>query len=1014
MINTSNEYKEYLAADKRAWIEVAEVHFKDDPTILTLTNENFWNNGFTIEDAVSSDSNFEIGCAIVNKASFIINNLYGDYDDYDFTDAEISIKVNLALSSRTEILNKGTFIVNKATYYNGIISLECYDKMTLLDRLYSESQLQYPASLLTIVRNACSMCDVVFASQTFPHNDYIVESAPEKDSTTFREVVAWAAQIAGCFARFNNNGQLEFKWYDQEAISSVDTPSNRRHEITQFYGAPHVSLDPVIITGINIEVNVDNGIQTYSSGTNDYSLTISSNPFITTNTANQVLNWLAAQLIGFRFYQANFSHSSDPSIEAGDVAVLIDRNNNKFPVVISRTVFKYGAAQSSVSAAQTPARNIAARVGVETKNYVEVKKRLSNAETDMETMYNDLSHRIDDIDAGGLYSTKQTTSSGNIYYLHNKPTLAESNIVWKMNSEAWAVSTDGGTTWNAGMTVDGDVIARILSARGVNASWIDAGTLTVMKPDGTQTFVADMNSGSVSIVADYLRIMNNGTPQTVGQIARDAATMVVDNVKIGGVNMLRGTNTTIALSKNGLWEKDEWAKVDDSMYEPFQNVLVNDAPNNNIRRGWDAIPEEAPDGLGGIYFPVDYGLWQRKVPVYKGKPYVMSCYVKGKGTLWFKIGYDTVKSYKFNVNYKGWTQVYWKFNMDAAYITDSLTNVAFTAEVTSSHLYICGMKLEQSTTVTDWSEAPLYLYDYTVDMLKDYEATLTQEKLLEKLTNNFKNQGVYLNNGLLYINASYIKSGSLDANFIRAGVIQDKKGKNVWNLDNGAMSLNLQKLTVEVTKNGKKSTIAVTPTSFRTTANGPLSWEATNSKLTKEGVLTVKGAIFQGNVQCDRYVSNQIRESIKVGTGNVDIYYQKKFLGRLGALSNSHWKTAQGKALQGVGFTLGKNATFFTIFDEGTMNSYGFWDKNPILMYAKSNFDKTEGGVTKGAINIYKNVDLHNFSLNNMKFNGKAGITGTFWFHAPKDIRSNGTISRYKKDAKMTFNHGILVSAQWA
>ena len=53
------------------------------------------------------------------------------------------------------------------------------------------------------------------------------------------------------------------------------------------------------------------------------------------------------------------------------------------------------------------------------------------------------------------------------FNLHDKPTLAESQAIWKMTSEAWGVSTDGGQTWNGGMTVDGDTIVRILTAVGL-------------------------------------------------------------------------------------------------------------------------------------------------------------------------------------------------------------------------------------------------------------------------------------------------------------------------------------------------------------------------------------------------------------------------------------------------------------------------------------------------------------------------------------------------------------------
>ena len=71
--------------------------------------------------------------------------------------------------------------------------------------------------------------------------------------------------------------------------------------------------------------------------------------------------------------------------------------------------------------------------------------------------------------AVGFYTTEETDSAGGkIFYMHNKPTLAESSMAWKMTSEAMAVSTtkdvNGNFIWSSGITVNGDVIARILNA----------------------------------------------------------------------------------------------------------------------------------------------------------------------------------------------------------------------------------------------------------------------------------------------------------------------------------------------------------------------------------------------------------------------------------------------------------------------------------------------------------------------------------------------------------------------
>ena len=57
--------------------------------------------------------------------------------------------------------------------------------------------------------------------------------------------------------------------------------------------------------------------------------------------------------------------------------------------------------------------------------------------------------------------------------------------------------------------------------------------------------------------------------------------------------------------------------------------------------------------------------------------------------------------------------------------------------------------------------------------------SLTQQQIFNKLTNNGQLQGIYMQDGLLYINGTYIK----------AGIITDNVGKNYWNLNTGEFRL---------------------------------------------------------------------------------------------------------------------------------------------------------------------------------------------------------------------------------
>lgn len=79
--------------------------------------------------------------------------------------------------------------------------------------------------------------------------------------------------------------------------------------------------------------------------------------------------------------------------------------------------------------------------------------------------------------------------------------------------------------------------------------------------------------------------------------------------------------------------------------------------------------------------------------------------------------------------------------------------------------------------------------DSADSVISKMDDELTQEAIFNKLTNGGDTQGIYLSGGHVYLNASYIKSGYLSANIIRAGIIQDKYGNNFWDLGSGHMEV---------------------------------------------------------------------------------------------------------------------------------------------------------------------------------------------------------------------------------
>ena len=69
------------------------------------------------------------------------------------------------------------------------------------------------------------------------------------------------------------------------------------------------------------------------------------------------------------------------------------------------------------------------------------------------------------------------------------------------------------------------------------------------------------------------------------------------------------------------------------------------------------------------------------------------------------------------------------------------------------------------------------------------DESLGQKSVFDRLTNNGQLQGLFMENGKLFANASYVKSGVLDANLVKAGVLTDKKGLQYWDMTTGEFRL---------------------------------------------------------------------------------------------------------------------------------------------------------------------------------------------------------------------------------
>lgn len=551
MRNLSTEFKEQQNSGNRNYLKYADFTFTDGST-LSITDKDLWSNGFKFEDAVSQNGSFDIGAAIINKLTLQINNFSGKYTDYIWDGARVVCYIGLELSTGIEKIRICTMTVTDAPYQStAIISLTCEDSMRLFDRDYSDSKLTYPATRLQIIQNACEVCGVTLQSTRFDNDDFVIQNRPDDSSITFRQVIAWVAQMGCQWAKCDEYGRLCFGWYEREVPDNfydlVETPWKdvEGNDILDTTGEQIITimqtgitaiqtngftpwLYDVEITGIKVTEYVENSSQneakTYQSGKSGYVIEISDNKLIQEGTGEKICQIIADRCVGLKFRPFTTGALTNIAWEAGDTIAISDRNGKQYKSFLTSVTLNPGAFEQLECSAKSVSRNKQKQYSLNQQVQAENKKNLKDERTAREKALEELSQRL--AESSGTYTTVETKPDGsNIYYLHNKPQLSDSDIIWKMTAEAWAVSTDGGQHWNGGMTVDGDVIARILTATGINADWINTGTIKAIDKDGNTTFLVDVTTGRVIINADSIQIKG----KDVNAIAKEKAETEVNN-----------------------------------------------------------------------------------------------------------------------------------------------------------------------------------------------------------------------------------------------------------------------------------------------------------------------------------------------------------------------------------------------------------------------------------------------------------------------------------------------------
>lgn len=521
MKNVSNEFKNIIKSGG-PFYAYASITLKNGEKLVLDSENDFFisGNGYS-EDG---GNGFPLGSALSKSIILVIDNLDERYSNYDFYYAQISLHTEADVSSGKERLLEGTFTVLEPTAVGDTIELVGYDDMHKADIDFS-SNLSYPTTAGQLLREVCNTCDISLGSPTFKNQDYSIKNAPKK--VTCREVIGYIAQIAVGNAIIQN-GTLTIKSYDFSPIANITKKADLKEGVgycilENYPTDPNIGTDPVTITGIATTKKEENKSTILLRGTEDYALEIT-NPLIEGNE-EEALQLIGEVLIGSRLRSFSGEFFPDPTIEFMDLVCVVDRKEKVYPTFVTSNEFNYLGNSQLSCGIKDPERQKSTYYSEATKIYEQVKKDAQNTKTEFEEAVENLNKTLEN--ASGMYATEVTQPDGStITYIHDKPTVEESKNVIKITSEAIGISNDGGKTYPYGLFLTGDLITRILYTVGINADYINSGSIIVKDKNGNITFYADTETGRVVINAESVTI----TGKSVGEIAGEKVDNFVNNV----------------------------------------------------------------------------------------------------------------------------------------------------------------------------------------------------------------------------------------------------------------------------------------------------------------------------------------------------------------------------------------------------------------------------------------------------------------------------------------------------
>ena len=508
MLTVSDNFSKKIISDDRTFAVKVVVDSAYELTGATIQS-------ITVDELVNSTDTLTFGCACSNKVTInFINPPTNINYDNTYIEPYVGIKIS-DIPLVYEYVSLGKFYATEVETTNDYKNLKItgYDGFCKMSGKYI-SGLSGPVKIQAVYNDIKSQlatkCGVVLKDMVCPDLDVEWKNI----DMTFTQAIGYLAGCLGSFARFDREGLLEIVWY-----SNTEVEINRN--LQYMNGFQKTTDKPLTITSL-VTGTQENTISK-GGGVNGTEVNFE-NPFITPVLADIV--WDKVNTISYTPCKVKWR--GDPSVQAGDVVAVIDKNGTAHTVyVMSQQIVIGGGLNSTIEC-----KGKSETTNNFSNNFSTASKKIERVYTTMEQSIINATSSITGAN-GGYVVINDSDGDGmpDEILILNSASLANATKCWRWNQNGLGFSKNLlGNAYQGPYTLAIDtehegIMANMITAGFLNASRIAVESFDTDNPslltdyirfgDGTISFGSDEDALTLYLARDKIELGNTGLKTTI-------------------------------------------------------------------------------------------------------------------------------------------------------------------------------------------------------------------------------------------------------------------------------------------------------------------------------------------------------------------------------------------------------------------------------------------------------------------------------------------------------------------